>query len=107
MFGLHETDVDMIINALRENAEIERAFIFGSRALGNYKKGSDVDLVITGQDVTNKTISDLNELLNEVYPLPYFFDILHYENIVNEKLKEHIDEYGVEVEFCERDSRVK
>ena len=99
MFGLHEADVDMIINALRENIEIERAFIFGSRALGNYKKGSDVDLVVTGHNVTSKTISDLNELLNEVYPLPYFFDILHYENIENEKLKEHIDEHGVEVEF--------
>jgi len=107
MFGLYERDVDMIVNALKENKEIEQAFIFGSRALGNYKKGSDVDLVVTGENVTDKTIANLNELLNETYPLPYFFDILQYEKIQNEHLKKHIDKHGVDVYVRGMGSRAK
>lgn len=99
MFGLHENDMDQITKALRINHEIERAWIFGSRALGNYKKGSDVDLCISGESISDKTISMVNELLNETYPLPYFFDILHYETLTNEKLKEHIDVNGKELEI--------
>src|SRR5690625_2986608 len=107
MFGLYERDVDMIVNALKENKEIEQAFIYGTRALGNYKKGSDVDLVVTGENVTDKTIANLNELLNETYPLPYFFDILQYEKIQNEDLKKHIDKKGVDVYVRWMDSEAK
>ncbi|MDF0728261.1 hypothetical protein PY093_16470 [Cytobacillus sp. S13-E01] len=39
----------------------------------------------------------MDELLNEEYPLPYFFDILHYEEINNEKLIAHIDTVGKEL----------
>ncbi len=73
---------------------IERVILFGSRAMGNFKKGSDVDLVIVGKEVTSKIIYELDDLLNEVYPLPYFFDILHYVAINNHKLQEHVNTVG-------------
>ncbi len=57
----------------------------------------DVDIAITGKMISGITISNLDELLNEEYPLPYFFDILHYEEINNEKLIEHIDTVGKEL----------
>ncbi|MCJ7840959.1 nucleotidyltransferase domain-containing protein [Lederbergia sp. NSJ-179] len=94
MFGLIDQDFYYITKALNTFEEIEKAIVFGSRALGNYKKGSDVDLAIYGQKVTNKTVFQLNELLNEEYPLPYFFDIVNYSEINNPKLKEHIDKEG-------------
>jgi predicted nucleotidyltransferase len=97
VFGLLKGDIDLIIKALANFKEIDRALIFGSRTMGNYKKGSDVDIAIFGETVTRKTMYDLNELLNEEYPLPYFFDLLHYEEIKNEKLVKHIDEFGIEV----------
>lgn len=62
--------------------------------MGNYKKGSDIDIVIIGELVTNKIIFELSDYLNEVYPLPYFFDILNYNSVSNEKLKNHIDNEG-------------
>jgi predicted nucleotidyltransferase len=99
MFGLLERDMDLIIKALRNFKEIDQALIFGSRAIGNYKKGSDVDIAIFGEKITRKTMSNLNELLNEEHPLPYFFDLLHYEEIKSEKLIAHIDTVGIEV-YC-------
>lgn len=97
MFGLFERDIDLIVKALSDFEEIDRALIFGSRAIGNYKKGSDIDIAILGDKITRKTVADLNELLNEEYPLPYFFDLLHYEEIKNEKLIAHIDTKGIEL----------
>ncbi len=94
MFGLLEKDLEYILLALKSIEEIEQAQIFGSRAMGNYRKGSDIDLVISGEFVTSKTLLKLDDLLNEEYPLPYFFDILIYDEINNKKLKEHIDSVG-------------
>lgn len=94
MFGLLERDLKYINLALEKFEEIEEAIVFGSRAMGNYKKGSDVDLAIKGKGITRKTILRLNDLLNEEYPLPYFFDVIHYESISSDKLREHIDLEG-------------
>ncbi len=95
MFGLLDRDIKYILQAMSKLKEIERAVIFGSRAMGNYKKGSDVDMVIMGNNIT--TILQLDEYLNEIYPLPYFFDIINYNEISNKKLKEHIDKVGKEI----------
>ncbi|MEJ5310473.1 MAG: nucleotidyltransferase domain-containing protein [Anaerolineae bacterium] len=92
--GLLPRDLDYIIQALRQFPEVEVALIFGSRAKGNYTRGSDVDLAIRGERITPTTISRLSFLLNEEYPLPYFFDVVHYETLSNSDLIEHIDRVG-------------
>lgn len=97
MFGLLEKDVEYIKKAIEDFPEVEKAKIFGSRAIGNYKKGSDVDIALFGKGITDKTIAGLSDLLNEEYPLPYFFDVIHYEGINNTRLIEHIDELGIEL----------
>ena len=94
MFGLIERDIEYIVKAMKKFNEIEKAIVFGSRAIGNYKKGSDVDIAIIGDGIDSKTVYKLDDYLNEVYPLPYFFDILQYNCITNENLKKHIDNEG-------------
>jgi len=97
MFGLRNEDIKTIQNTLEEYDEIEKAFIFGSRAIGNFKKGSDIDIAITGEKISPNTLADLNMVLNEESPLPYFFDLIHYEKLSNTNLKEHIDTIGIEI----------
>lgn len=97
MFGLLERDLKYILEAIRKYPEIEQAIIFGSRAMGNYKPGSDVDIAIKGKDVNRTTVIRLSDDLNEEYPLPYFFDVVSYDEITNEKLREHIDTVGKEI----------
>lgn len=94
MYGLLERDIRYIKKALEQCEEIEKAIIFGSRAMGNYKNGSDVDIAVFGELISNNTILKLNDYLNEIYPLPYFFDIINYNSITNENLKKHIDIEG-------------
>ncbi|NME95947.1 nucleotidyltransferase domain-containing protein [Clostridium cochlearium] len=100
-FGLTEKTYNLLIKTLSNYNEIEKVCVFGSRAMGNYKKGSDVDICIYGKLVTEKTISKLNVELNEELPIPYYFDIVYYDNIENNSLKEHIDRVG-KVIFCRK-----
>lgn len=94
MYGLLERDLKFILEAVGKYPEIEEVIIFGSRAMGNFKKGSDVDLALKGQNVDGKIVSRLSDDLNEEYPLPYFFDVVNYNDISNEELKKHIDNKG-------------
>ncbi|MFA1822337.1 nucleotidyltransferase domain-containing protein [Virgibacillus oceani] len=94
MYGLIESDLRYIKVALAKFNEIECGIIYGSRAMGNYKRGSDVDLAIKGKDITPNTLYKLSDLLNEEYPLPYFFDLIHYEAVSNMNLINHIDSKG-------------
>jgi len=63
--------------------------------MGNYKKGSDIDLAIKGKKVTQRTLSRLQFLLEEELPIPYFFDVIDYQQIHSENLIQHITQQGV------------
>ncbi len=93
-YGLTEEDLAVIRNAARRYPAIEQLILFGSRAKGNYKPGSDVDLAIKGHDIDYDTALHLAEVLNEETLLPYFFDVVHYESLTEPRLVEHIDRVG-------------
>ena len=93
--GLNQFDLDYIIDILRKFKEIKKAVIFGSRAKGNSKAGSDIDIAIYGDDITFDVISSLHWMLEEESPLPYFFDIVDYTHLKHAELKNHIDRVGI------------
>ncbi len=71
---------------------IEQAILFGSRAKGNYKNGSDIDLALTGPVGFSElgTIAfELDDLL-----LPWEIDLLQFDRITNQDLREHITRVG-------------
>ena len=91
---LPERFICLIAGLARRFSEIEKVVIFGSRALGNAKRGSDIDLAVMGVEVTPQVVMALYECLSEDTNMPYFFDIIHYEAITNPALREHISQYG-------------
>jgi len=94
-YGLKDRDMKHIIESFQAFPEIDSVVLFGSRAKGTQKIASDVDLAIKGESVTYETAVRLADMLNEEKPLPYFFDVLHYESIDEPRLVEHIDRVGV------------
>jgi uncharacterized protein len=94
-YGLRHSDLEHIVNAITQFDEISEVVLFGSRAKGNYQPGSDIDLAIKGERITHATVNHLSECLNEEKPLPYFFDVVHYETLNNIPLREHIDRVGI------------
>jgi predicted nucleotidyltransferase len=98
-FGLRRDDLRRIDEVLRAQREIERAQIFGSRAMGNFKPGSDCDIALFGEGVTAETVRWVSSRLNEELPLPYMFDIVDATHATNHELLQHISQYGRDI-FC-------
>lgn len=96
-FGLLDTDLESIIRILENQSKVESAFIFGSRAKGNFKIGSDVDIALKGEKLDFDTVSQISYLLNEETNMPYTFDVLNYHTIHEPRLITHIDRVGIEV----------
>ena len=94
LFGLDSSTIAKIQDVLRRYHEIEKAVIYGSRAKGNYREGSDIDLTLLG-NVNTKIVAKVLDELDESF-LPYTFDISAYDSLKNDKLREHIDRVGKE-----------
>ncbi|MBN1981674.1 MAG: nucleotidyltransferase domain-containing protein [Chitinivibrionales bacterium] len=94
-FGISEKSYSLIQSTLAHFEEIEVAVIFGSRAKGNFRNGSDIDLALKGKECTPRTALDVSGKLNESLPIPYRVDVLDYNSIQHQQLKEHIDRMGI------------
>lgn len=91
-FGLSEKTTNILKEFFKIFPQIKQVKIYGSRAKGNYKKGSDIDFAVYGNldfNLLSKISGEIDEL-----PTPYKFDITHYETIQHTPLKEHIDKVG-------------
>jgi predicted nucleotidyltransferase len=93
-FGLPAGVLNLIKRKLTEFNQIEAAKIYGSRAMGNYWRGSDIDIILFGncEKSLGQIITEMDEL-----PLPYKFDIAVYSQLTNQELKEHIDRVGINI----------
>lgn len=92
--GLTEGDIQNILTIFIQFPEVEQAIVFGSRAKGNHRKGSDVDIALKGKQLSFNIVTRLSLILNEETSMPYKFDVLHYETISSNELKEHIGRVG-------------
>ena len=92
--GLPAAAVDRICGVLARFPSVEKAVVYGSRAKGNFKPGSDIDLTLFGAGLTTADLSTIADALDELL-LPYQIDLSIYHRIHHEKLREHIDRVGL------------
>lgn len=92
MFGIYPKSYREIQEILENCTSINEVIIYGSRAKGNYREGSDIDLTILGEP-TKLDYDKLCQDLDDSY-IPYKFDISVYNNLNSEGLKEHIQRVG-------------
>ena len=96
-FGLQQRDIDYINQALQKYPVITKAVIFGSKAMENQKKGSDIDIAIKGKAISHHIIRGISSMLQDELPIPFFFDIIHYETITSSSLLDHINRVGITI----------
>ncbi len=93
-YGLNEQIITQINSVFAHYPEVEQVILYGSRAKGTYKNGSDIDLTLKGNRldlaIINKISNDIDDLL-----LPYSFDISIFSQISNAGLVDHINRVGV------------
>lgn len=102
-FGLKESTIQKICTVFARYPQVEKAVLYGSRAKGNYKNGSDIDLTLRGGadltlDVQYKIMEELDDLL-----LPYTIDLSIFRDISDPDVVEHIRRVGVL--FYEKEGR--
>lgn len=93
-FGFRVKDMKYMLELFALNPEIEKVILYGSRAMGTYENGSDVDMALTGSKVNFDTVAHIHYVLEEASPMPLMFDVLHYDTLKNKKLEEQIDKHG-------------
>lgn len=92
MFGLYAKSHKEILEIIDNCLSIDEVIIYGSRAKGNYREGSDIDITILGEP-REDDISKLWHDLDDSY-IPYKFDISIYKDLKSDSLKEHIQRVG-------------
>ncbi|WP_150538335.1 nucleotidyltransferase domain-containing protein [Actinobacillus vicugnae] len=92
-FGLSERACRTICTILAKYPEVEQAIIYGSRAKGNYREGSDIDLTLKGSQL-NQTILGRIWLDLDDSDSPYLFDLSIYHQLTNDNLRSEIDRSG-------------
>ncbi|MDR3705664.1 MAG: nucleotidyltransferase domain-containing protein [Paludibacteraceae bacterium] len=93
-YGLTDIQLTQLQELFSKHPRVEKVILYGSRAKGNYRKGSDVDITLVGAQL-GKT--DLNTIETEIDDLlfPFFFDISLLHQISNNDLLEHINRVGI------------
>ena len=93
-YGLPDRTLDTLFSIISKYPEIKEVILYGSRAKGNYRNGSDIDLSLKAGD--NFSFTDLLRITGDFNDsdMPYFVDVSLYSDLANPDLKAHIDRVG-------------
>ncbi len=94
--GLTETDFTKVISIFEKFPVLEKVVLYGSRAKGNYRKYSDIDIVLKGDGLNLKIQQQIELALDDLY-LPYSFDVSIFSRISNDELIAHVERVGIEI----------
>ena len=92
-FGLSDKTLETVRAILATCPELEKALVYGSRAMGNYRTGSDIDITLIGAQLNMDMLFKLVRLFDESN-LPYMVDLSITANINNPILIDHIKRVG-------------
>ncbi len=93
-FGLQSEDISKINSVFKKYKSIDKVIIYGSRAKGNYKPASDIDLTLISVDSDLTFLLRLQTEIDDLL-LPYKVDLSVYSLLDNENLKDHINRVGL------------
>ena len=93
-YGLKETTIKAIQGIFTKYPQVEKVILYGSRAKGNYRNGSDIDLTLIGAALDLSLLFKIESALEDLL-LPYKMDMSILHQIENQDLLDHINRVGV------------
>ena len=94
-YGLTERSYQKIKEVINKYSDYE-FIVFGSRARGDYKNGSDLDLAVKGEIDEKNYYAILNSF--DLLDIPYMIDIVFISKIKKKELLDAIQRDGVKFE---------
>ena len=92
-FGLPPHLIESLCAIFAQYPEIEEVVIYGSRAKGSYREGSDIDLALKGENVTDETRGNV-WLDIDASDSPYLADVCVFHHLNSPSLIDHINRVG-------------
>ncbi|MEI8123537.1 MAG: nucleotidyltransferase domain-containing protein [bacterium] len=92
-YGLSDATIETIRLVMRQHAAVKHTILYGSRAKGNYRDGSDIDLALEGPDITFDELLRIESQLDAL-DLPYHIDVSIYHQLNHPELVNHIQRVG-------------
>ena len=92
--GLSDETVRKMTTVFSRYPEIEQAVLYGSRAKGNFRNGSDIDLSLVGEKLDSKILGQIDWELDDLL-LPYKIDLSIFHQLTHTELIEHIRRVGI------------
>lgn len=92
-FGLSERVVERVADVFKRHFAIEKVIIYGSRAKGTFRKGSDIDLTLLGEALAPSLLSVVASELDDLNT-PYLFDLSIFSELTSQDLIEHVERVG-------------
>jgi predicted nucleotidyltransferase len=93
-YGIKKKHIANVKDIFAGHKEIESVILYGSRAKGNYRPGSDIDLTLKGKNMNLSLLNKISIELDDLF-LPYTFDLSIFDQIDNSDLLEHIERVGM------------
>ena len=95
-YGLDDKYFNALISVFPRHPEVDSVILYGSRAKGNYKPFSDIDITLKGSTLTRQHLGQIFTEIDDLL-LPYFLDISIYDKLTDKGFIEAIDKSGVEI----------
>ncbi len=95
-YGLDDKYFNALISVFPRHPEVESVILYGSRAKGNYKPFSDIDITLKGSNLTRQHLGQIFTEIDDLL-LPYFLDISIYDKLTDKGFIEAINKTGVEI----------
>jgi predicted nucleotidyltransferase len=93
-YGLRDEVVEAIVGILSGEPRVEKVTLFGSRAKGTHREGSDIDICLTGPGLDLAALSPLETKLDDLL-LPWRIDLVIFDYIDNQDMRDHIERVGI------------
>ncbi len=94
--GLNDNDIKVINNVFENYPQVEKVILYGSRAKGNFKPTSDIDLTLKGEGIELSILFNIENDLDDLM-FPQKFDLSIFQKINNLELINHIDRIGISI----------
>ncbi len=96
--GLSEIEFCRLLSVFKANERVEKVVLYGSRARGDYKPFSDIDVTICGNELSHRDLRQIIVGVDDLL-LPYQVDVSLFHSLRNEALIESIRREGIDI-FC-------
>ena len=94
--GIPDDKCARLLAVLGSESNVTEVLLYGSRAKGSHRPGSDIDLTVKGHGLTHAWLLRASRAIDDLL-LPWQVDLSLYDDIANADLIEHIRRVGKKV----------